>query len=56
ATEDEEVKKAILRSLADHLGENTVIATNTSSISITRLAAQTDRPERFVGMHFMNPV
>ena len=56
ATEDEEVKKVILRSLADHLGENTVIATNTSSISITRLAAQTDRPERFVGMHFMNPV
>ncbi len=56
ATEDEEVKKAILRSLADHLGENTIIATNTSSISITRLAAQTDRPERFVGMHFMNPV
>mgnify|MGYP003638749029 FL=1 len=56
ATEDEEVKKAILRSLADHLGEDTIIATNTSSISITRLAAQTDRPERFVGMHFMNPV
>ena len=56
ATEDEDVKKAILRSLADHLGENTIIATNTSSISITRLAAQTDRPERFVGMHFMNPV
>ena len=56
ATEDEEVKKAILRSLADHLGEDTIIATNTSSISNTRLAAQTDRPERFVGMHFMNPV
>ncbi|MEQ8668289.1 MAG: 3-hydroxybutyryl-CoA dehydrogenase [Rhodospirillales bacterium] len=56
ATEDEEVKKAILRSLADHLSDNAMIATNTSSISITRLAAQTDRPERFVGMHFMNPV
>ena len=56
ATEDEEVKKSILRALADHLKDTAMIATNTSSISITRLAAQTDRPERFVGMHFMNPV
>ena len=56
ATEDEEIKKSILRALADHLKDTALIATNTSSISITRLAAQTDRPERFVGMHFMNPV
>jgi len=56
ATEDEEVKKSILRELCGHLGENAIVATNTSSISITRLAAQTDRPDRFVGMHFMNPV
>lgn len=56
ATEDEEIKKSILRTLCDNIGDHTIIATNTSSISITRLAAQTDRPERFVGMHFMNPV
>ncbi|MFC1674137.1 3-hydroxybutyryl-CoA dehydrogenase, partial [Pseudomonadota bacterium] len=56
ATENEEVKKGILRELCPVLKADAFIATNTSSISITRLAAQTDRPERFVGMHFMNPV
>jgi 3-hydroxybutyryl-CoA dehydrogenase len=56
ATEDEEVKRNIFASLAPHLGEGTFLATNTSSISITRLAAATDRPERFMGVHFMNPV
>jgi len=56
ATEDESVKKQIFQALTEHLGENTLIASNTSSISITRLASVTDRPERFMGMHFMNPV
>ncbi len=56
ATEDEEIKKAILRELCPVLPEHTLIASNTSSISITRLAAQTDRPGQFCGMHFMNPV
>jgi len=56
ATENEEVKKAIFRSLAPHLGTRTLLASNTSSISITRLASTTDRPERFIGLHFMNPV
>ncbi|MEO1249004.1 MAG: 3-hydroxybutyryl-CoA dehydrogenase [Pseudomonadota bacterium] len=56
ATEDEDVKANIFRSLVPHLAENAIVATNTSSISITRMAAQTDRPERFIGMHFMNPV
>jgi len=56
ATEDEEIKKAILRELCNHVPEHTLIASNTSSISITRLAAQTDRPGKFCGMHFMNPV
>jgi 3-hydroxybutyryl-CoA dehydrogenase len=56
ATENEEVKKAIFRSLAPHLGQQTLLASNTSSISITRLASTTDRPERFIGLHFMNPV
>ncbi len=56
ATEDEEIKRAILAELCPHLGPETIIASNTSSISITRLAAVTDRPEKFVGMHFMNPV
>ncbi|WP_264832937.1 3-hydroxyacyl-CoA dehydrogenase NAD-binding domain-containing protein, partial [Klebsiella aerogenes] len=42
--------------LCPHLGPETLVATNTSSISITRLAASTDRPERFIGIHFMNPV
>lgn len=56
ATENEEVKTQILRELCPILRPDAIIATNTSSISITRLAARTDRPERFVGMHFMNPV
>jgi 3-hydroxybutyryl-CoA dehydrogenase len=56
ATEKEEIKRAILKSLTPHLKPTCVIASNTSSISITRLAAATDRPEKFIGMHFMNPV
>src|SRR5580698_4702168 len=56
ATENEELKKEIFKSLQPHLGENTLLASNTSSISITRLASTTDRPERFIGLHFMNPV
>ncbi|MES2896226.1 3-hydroxybutyryl-CoA dehydrogenase [Phenylobacterium sp. LH3H17] len=56
ATENEEVKKNIFKALAPHLGPNTLLASNTSSISITRLASVTDRPERFIGLHFMNPV
>jgi len=56
ATEDEALKKKIFQGLTEHLGEQTLIASNTSSISITRLASTTDRPERFMGMHFMNPV
>ena len=56
ATENEEVKKAIFKSLQPHLGPHTFLASNTSSISITRLASSTDRPERFIGLHFMNPV
>ncbi|WP_309090528.1 3-hydroxybutyryl-CoA dehydrogenase [Phenylobacterium sp.] len=56
ATEDEEVKKTIFKALSPHLSPNTILASNTSSISITRLASTTDRPERFIGLHFMNPV
>ncbi|MEQ8267085.1 MAG: 3-hydroxybutyryl-CoA dehydrogenase [Parvibaculum sp.] len=56
ATESEEVKRKIFAELCPHLREDALLATNTSSISITRLAASTDRPERFMGMHFMNPV
>lgn len=56
ATENETTKAEIFRSLAPHLGERSIVATNTSSISITRLAASSGRPERFVGLHFMNPV
>jgi 3-hydroxybutyryl-CoA dehydrogenase len=56
ATENEEVKKSIFRTLTPHLGPKTILASNTSSISITRLASVTDRPERFIGLHFMNPV
>jgi len=55
ATENEETKKAIFKALGPHLGEKTLLASNTSSISITRLAAATDRPDRFIGLHFMNP-
>jgi 3-hydroxybutyryl-CoA dehydrogenase len=56
ATEKEEVKKAIYRSLIPHLKPSCLLASNTSSISITRLGASTDRPEKFIGIHFMNPV
>jgi len=57
ATEDEQVKKAIFKELCPRLkSPDTLIATNTSSISVTRLAASTDRPGKFMGMHFMNPV
>ena len=56
ATENEGVKREILRQVLENVPENALIASNTSSISITRLAAATDRPERFIGIHFMNPV
>ena len=56
AIENEAVKRKIFADLCPHLREDALIATNTSSISITRLAASTDRPERFMGLHFMNPV
>lgn len=56
ATENEVVKKQIFAELCPHLNPEAILATNTSSISITRLAATTDRPERFIGIHFMNPV
>lgn len=56
ATEAESVKAAILEGLVPHLAPHTILATNTSSISITRLASRTDRPEKFLGVHFMNPV
>jgi 3-hydroxybutyryl-CoA dehydrogenase len=56
ATENEVVKKQIFRDLVEHAGKDTIFASNTSSISITRLASVTDRPERFIGLHFMNPV
>jgi 3-hydroxybutyryl-CoA dehydrogenase len=56
AVEDEGVKRDIFRQLCPLIAEHTLLATNTSSISITRLAASTDRPEKFMGIHFMNPV
>jgi len=56
ATENEEVKRDILKRLCPVLKADALLASNTSSISITRLAAATDRPEKFMGMHFMNPV
>ncbi len=56
ATEREEIKDQIFATLLPHLAEHTILTSNTSSISITRLAAKTDRPERFMGFHFMNPV
>jgi 3-hydroxybutyryl-CoA dehydrogenase len=56
ATENEEVKKSIFKALLPNLGTDTILASNTSSISITRLASVTDRPDRFIGLHFMNPV
>jgi len=56
ATEREKVKEAIFDELLPHLQPHTILTSNTSSISITRLASRTDRPERFMGFHFMNPV
>lgn len=56
ATENEDVKHKIFASLIPHLADHTILTSNTSSISITRLAAATDRPEKFMGFHFMNPV
>jgi 3-hydroxybutyryl-CoA dehydrogenase len=56
ATESEELKRQIFKALIPHLSPTALIASNTSSISITRLAAVTDRPSKFMGMHFMNPV
>ncbi|MFN3805542.1 3-hydroxybutyryl-CoA dehydrogenase [Asticcacaulis sp.] len=56
ATENEEIKKAIFKSVSEHLKPEAILASNTSSISITRLAAASDRPTRFIGLHFMNPV
>lgn len=56
ATERETIKQAIFDELLPHLKPNTILTSNTSSISITRLASRTDRPEKFMGFHFMNPV
>jgi len=56
ATERETVKTAIFEDLLPHLQPHTILTSNTSSISITRLASRTDRPEKFMGFHFMNPV
>ena len=56
ATENVELKHKIFRGLVDVCGDNTILATNTSSISITGIAAQTRRPDNVIGMHFMNPV
>ncbi len=56
ATERETVKVAIFEDLVPHLKPETILTSNTSSISITRLASRTDRPEKFMGFHFMNPV
>ena len=55
ATENEETKTQIVKAFAQHMSESILLASNTSSISITRLAAATDRPDRFIGLHFMNP-
>jgi 3-hydroxybutyryl-CoA dehydrogenase len=55
ATENEALKKAIFKSIEPYIRADTLLASNTSSISITRLASNTDRPERFIGLHFMNP-
>ena len=56
ATERETIKQAIFEDLVPHLMAHTILTSNTSSISITRLASRTDRPEKFMGFHFMNPV
>jgi 3-hydroxybutyryl-CoA dehydrogenase len=55
ATEDENTKKTIFKALSPHLTDTTLLSSNTSSISITRLASSTDRPEKFIGLHFMKP-
>lgn len=56
ATENEDIKKAIFKELSDIMKPDAIMATNTSSISVTRLGAVTDRPKKFIGVHFMNPV
>ena len=56
ATEKEDLKRVVFKALIPHLKPSALVASNTSSISITRLGAVTDRPEKFIGMHFMNPV
>ncbi|WP_240006133.1 3-hydroxybutyryl-CoA dehydrogenase [Pseudaquidulcibacter saccharophilus] len=56
ASENIEIKKAIFKNLLQHIKPEAILASNTSSISITRLGASTDRPEKFIGLHFMNPV
>lgn len=56
ATEDRLIKEKIFGQLCGVVPDHTILATNTSSISVTRLASTTDRPERFIGLHFMNPV
>ncbi len=56
AVEDEKIKTSIFKDLCPHLKPSALVASNTSSIAITRLAASTDRPEKFMGVHFMNPV
>ena len=56
ATENERIKQKIFESLIPHILDHTILTSNTSSISITRLASRTDRPEKFLGFHFMNPV
>ena len=56
ATEDEAIKREIYKTVIPSVRKDTIIASNTSSLSITRLGATTDRPEKFMGMHFMNPV
>ena len=56
ATEEEKIKLKIFKDLIPHLGPNTILASNTSSLSITQLASVTDRPHKFIGMHFFNPV
>lgn len=56
AVEDEKIKTSIFKELCPHLKPSALVASNTSSIAITRLAASTDRPEKFMGVHFMNPV
>ncbi len=56
ATEKEDIKRAIFKSLLPHLRPDAILATNTSSLSVTRLGTTTDRPDKFIGMHFFNPV